>query len=121
VEKGFRENVLDGFGSRWAVTESTGLMDARVGCFVGPRLPRRYNEFVARELVQRKNNERFAPLARRANPPSAKASTVNGPYYRQHGTRPIHGFLWPRTSKWLIRMELHQMFDTPFTAEDLQG
>jgi hypothetical protein len=44
VEKGFRENVLDGFGSRWAVTESTGLMDARVGCFVGPRLPRRYNE-----------------------------------------------------------------------------
>jgi hypothetical protein len=44
VEKGFRENVLDGFGSRWAVTESTGLMDARVGCFVGPRLPRRYKE-----------------------------------------------------------------------------
>jgi hypothetical protein len=44
VEKGFRENVLDGFGSRWAVTESTGLMDARVGCFVGPRLPRRYKK-----------------------------------------------------------------------------
>jgi hypothetical protein len=43
VEKGFRENVLDGFGARWAVTESTGLMDARVGCFVGPHLPRRYN------------------------------------------------------------------------------
>jgi hypothetical protein len=39
---------LDGFGSRWAVTESTGLMDARVGCFVGPRLPRRYNVLTVR-------------------------------------------------------------------------
>jgi hypothetical protein len=35
--------------ARWSVRERhfeeflLGLMDARVGCFVGPRLPRRYN------------------------------------------------------------------------------
>jgi GAG-pre-integrase domain len=55
VKKGFRENVLDGFGARWAVTESTGLMDARVGCFVGPHLPRRYNHGnTARYTAKRK-------------------------------------------------------------------
>jgi hypothetical protein len=51
--KGFRENVLDGVRARWAIRENTlvfygetfgGICDARVGCFVGPRLPRRYNE-----------------------------------------------------------------------------
>jgi hypothetical protein len=52
---------LDGVGARWAIRENTlvfygetfgGICDARVGCFVGPRLPRRYKEL----LRERKAN-----------------------------------------------------------------